>query len=43
LHVAHHKGVVGKAANFVLDVAARMKNAGISSAVASREQALVPA
>jgi predicted nucleotide-binding protein (sugar kinase/HSP70/actin superfamily) len=28
-HVTHHKGVVGKAANFVLDVAARMRAAGV--------------
>ncbi|QOJ04991.1 MAG: activator of (R)-2-hydroxyglutaryl-CoA dehydratase [Planctomycetia bacterium] len=29
LHVTHRKGVVGKAANFVLDVAERMKKEGV--------------
>lgn len=29
LHVTHHKGVVGKAANFVLDVGERMNKAGV--------------
>ncbi len=29
-HVGHHKGVVGKAANFVMDVAAKMKATGFS-------------
>lgn len=31
LHVSHHKGVIGKAANFVLDVAERMKRAGVDA------------
>jgi hypothetical protein len=30
-HVTHHKGVVGKAANYVMDVAARMRIAGVTS------------
>ncbi|HKQ49015.1 MAG TPA: activator of (R)-2-hydroxyglutaryl-CoA dehydratase [Phycisphaerae bacterium] len=30
-HVTHHKGVVSKAANFVMDVAERMKNAGVEA------------
>ena len=38
-HVTHHKGVVGKAANFVLDVGARMKDAGVESK--AREAELV--
>ncbi len=28
-HITHHKGVIGKAANFVLDVAEKMKAAGV--------------
>ncbi|RIK65150.1 MAG: activator of (R)-2-hydroxyglutaryl-CoA dehydratase [Planctomycetota bacterium] len=34
LHVSHHKGVIGKAANFVLDVGERMKRAGVDAAQA---------
>jgi hypothetical protein len=29
--VTHHQGVVGKAANFILDVAERMKREGIEA------------
>src|SRR5262245_47494817 len=35
-HVTHHKGVVGKAANFVMDVAEIMKSEGVAG-VASQE------
>jgi predicted nucleotide-binding protein (sugar kinase/HSP70/actin superfamily) len=40
-HVTHHKGVVGKAANFVMDVAERMKHEGVESTVCERELAAV--
>lgn len=38
-HITHHKGVVGKAANFVLDVGEKMRAAGVP--VESRERELV--
>lgn len=38
-HVAHRKGVIGVAANFVLDVAAKMRKDGIKSVVAKTETA----
>lgn len=36
-HVTHHKGVIGKAANFVLDVGEKMRAAGVSSEIRERE------
>jgi predicted nucleotide-binding protein (sugar kinase/HSP70/actin superfamily) len=39
--VTHHKGVVGKAANFVMDVAERMKREGVESSACDRELAAV--
>ena len=38
-HITHHKGVIGKAANFVLDVGEKMRAAGVP--VESRERELV--
>ena len=38
-HVAHRKGVIGVAANFVLDVADKMKKDGIKSVVVKTEAA----
>ncbi|KXK55459.1 MAG: hypothetical protein UZ05_CHB002000563, partial [Chlorobi bacterium OLB5] len=38
-HVAHRKGVIGVAANFVLDVADKMKKDGIKSVVTKTETA----
>lgn len=38
-HVAHRKGVIGVAANFVLDVADKMKKDGIKSVVTKTESA----
>lgn len=37
-HVTHHKGVVSKAANFVLDVADKMREAGIECVDRERER-----
>jgi len=37
--IPHHKGVIGRAANFVLSVAAKMKAAGIEPAQIEREPA----
>ncbi len=42
LHVPHNKGVIGRAANFVLYVAKKMKAAGVTPA-ASREASLASA
>jgi len=42
-HIGHRQGVIGKAANFVLDVAERMKAAGVERASCRREEVLVEA
>ncbi len=42
-HVTHRKGVIGKAANFVLDVAERMKREGVEPASRERETELCEA
>ncbi len=38
-HIPHHEGVIGRAANFVLHVAEKMKAAGMTA----RAEELVPA
>jgi hypothetical protein len=40
-HIGHRQGIVGKAANFVLDVAERMKSAGVAANGAARKEELV--
>ena len=39
-HVAHSKGVIGLAANFVMHIAEQMKKEGVAFVVREREEAL---